>query len=156
PNQFVCPIGESVRISGSTIDTCCSPSTRMYLGVGDMVTLAFEHNVSTTKTTGNDVGGSHFSIRFCGYSNSDDRVQLNSSISSAGSVTGHQPQPQNGTSTFTNTHTYSYYGQRVGSKRRSVDGFCWQGTAAGDIGSTGSQVSQIVFNAVAIDAALAG
>lgn len=150
---YVCPIGETKRINSVSMNENANPSTRMYLGLGDMVTLAAETTAALSTGTGN--GGSHMSIVFRGLGTADDRCQLNSSIANGGTVT----TPSGGnpvTKTYSNTHTYSYWGNEVGGKRRNSDSAVFQSCAKGYYKTSGSQKAQIVFNHSQIASDLAG
>jgi hypothetical protein len=154
--QYVCPVGESVRFNASSMNPVCAGSTRVYLGLGDMVALCAEHNYTSSRGTSTSPTGSMMSIRFVGLSTSDDRTQINSSIASGGTVTIN-PGPTPGSFTYTNQHTYSYQGQ-TGFRpygRRNSDSGCYQGVR-GHLDSEGSQTSQIQFNAALMASQLSG
>ena len=143
--EYVCPIGESSNRNASSINSVEAPATRIYLGLGDMVTIAAEQNVGSAQGTGTDFHGSVFSLRWVGYSTVDDRVQLNSTING-----GTSSQKQTSTTynnTYQNTHTYSYYGPtgEQGDARRNQDGSVYQGTYSGGYYVDGSQCAQVVW-----------
>lgn len=156
-NQYVCPVGEATQFtSTNSINPVCAPATRMYLGVGDMVGVAAEHNYTSAKSSGTGVAGSMLSIRFAGLATADDRTLVNTSLASGGSVSlvSHGAVKQ---ATFLNTHTYAYQGDTGFSPnaRRNSDKGCYQGVALGSA-NQGSQSSQVAFNYSSIVSALSG
>lgn len=169
---YVCPIGEEHMMNTVGYGLCMSPSTRMYLGVGDMVALCAEQNTGSSDTTDTR---SIMSIRWCGYSTINDQVMINSSLGSSGSVTQvpafpTSPGPGGGgnggssgstskktyQSAFNSINTFSYWGTASSNspQLRSTGGNVFQGQPVG--GSTGSQFSFIEFNFSAIHTALSG
>lgn len=157
-DAYVCPVGEQQRITTVGMNVVANPVQRMYLGLGDMVTLAVQQDTGSSLSTGTNFSGSFLSIRFIGLGTIDDRVQVNSSLASGGTVTNPSTATA-GSSTFTNTHTYSYYGATAHDGRtayglRGTDTNVWQGCQPS--ANTGSQFAQVAFNVGAIRAALAG
>ena len=153
---YVCPVGSQVRFNASSMNPVCTGSTRMYLGLGDMVALCAEQNFTSSRGTSTSPIGSQMSIRFVGLATADDRTQVNSLLSSGGTVTLN-PGPTQGTFTYTNQHTYSYQGKTGFSPygRRNTDLACFQGVK-GNQDSEGSQTSQVMFNAALMASQLAG
>lgn len=153
---YVCPVGEEVRFNASTMNPVCSGTTRMYLGLGDMVALCAEQNYTAARGTSTSPVGSQMSIRFVGLATQDDRTEFNSSIANGGTVTLASTGTA-GTLTYTNQHTYSYQGKKGWSPyaRRNSDGNAYQGVK-GNLDSEGSQLSQVQFNAALIASQLAG
>lgn len=141
--SYVCPIGESPRWNGVNINAVCNPTTIMYLGLGDMVTIAAEQNTAGSFSTGTNVGGSHFSMIYKGMGQVDDRVQLNTTIQ--GGIVNTKKTTTNFTKTYNNTNTYAYYGSPNNFNRRNQNGDCYQGTYSGGAKVTGSETSQIVW-----------
>lgn len=142
---YVCPIGEQIRINAVSMNPISNPTVRLYLGLGDMITLAGEQNTGAARGTAVGVGGSHLSLRFCGYGRTDDRTQINGSIN-GGSVT--QPkQTTFFTKTYNNTHSHSYNGSSASSPNtiRDTDGLAYQGTYSGGHSTRGSQYAQITL-----------
>jgi hypothetical protein len=154
--QYVCPVGEATRFNSVSMNPVCTGSTRVYLGLGDMVALCAEHNFTSARGLSTSPVGSQMSIRFAGLSASDDRTQINSSIASGGTVTIN-PKPTPGSFTYTSQHTYSYQGKTGFSPytRRNTDLACFQGTK-GSGTTEGSQTSQIVFNSALMISQLTG
>ena len=151
------PIGESVRRNQTNVaNTCANPTERVYLGLGDMITVAAEQDSGAGVQTANALNGCSFSIRWLGYSVKDDRFNINSSLSSGGTVGGIITPPTPGQFIYNNTHTYSYYGNSEGGKRRNTDGVCYQGYGSGLFNSTGSQKSQVAFDFNQIKSDLTG
>lgn len=150
--NYVCPIGEQVRVNASGMSMVDAPSTRLYLGLGDMVTVGAEQSTGATRTTGTFQGGSRFSMLWRGWGQNDDQVQLNSSVT-GGSVTVKKTTTTY-TKTYKNTHTYCYYGFAASMNRKNQDGDCIQGTYSGGRNVTGSDCSQVVFDHGAINSDL--
>jgi hypothetical protein len=170
---YICPVGEQHQTNTASNGLCMSPSTRVYLGVGDMVALAATQNTGSSDTT--DLR-SIMSIRWCGYSTTNDQVMINSSLGGAGSVTQLPPYPTNPgpggggngassgstpkktfQSTYTSVTNNSYYGT-TGShfpQLRSANSTVYQGQPSGG-SAMGSQFAFIVFNYSAIHSALSG
>lgn len=147
---YICPVGESVRWNSASTTPVCNVSTRVYLGLGDMVALCGEHNYTAAHGTSTGTVGSHMSIRFAGLATQDDRTEINSSLAFGGTVSL-VTTPTPGVATYQNTHTYSYQGATGFSPnaRRNTDLNCYQGVK-GNHDSEGSQISQIAFNAALI------
>lgn len=158
-DAYVCPVGEGQRITDLGFNPVCTPATRLYLGLGDMVTLATEQDTGGSYSLGTNFSGSHLALRFTGLANEDDRVQVNSSLSSGGVVVN-PPQATSGSTAWGNRATYSYYGATAGSgnayKIRSSNGSVYQGASSGQMNVTGSQFAQVSFNVAAIRAAMSG
>lgn len=155
-NQYVCPVGECVRFNGAGMTPVVAATTRMYLGLGDMVGVAAEQNYTSARGTSTAAAGSSMSIRWTGLGQVDDRTEINSSIANGGTVSlnSHGSLQQ---VSFSNTHTYSYQGAKGFNPlaRRNTDRNCFQGLN-GKGNSEGSQASQIVFNASSISSTLTG
>jgi hypothetical protein len=153
---YVNPTGSAQRFNASTMNPVNTLSTRMYLGLGDMVALCGEQNFTSSRGTSTSPIGSQMSVRFVGLATADDRTQINSLISSGGTVTL-VTGPTPGSFTYVNTHTYSYQGKTGASaySRRNTDGAAFQ-CLKGSSDFEGSQTSQIVFNAALIASQLAG
>jgi hypothetical protein len=158
-NQYVRPIGEGVGENNVSMNPVCAPSTRMYLGVGDMVCVGAEQNFSTARSLGTALGGSMMSLRFVGLAVNDDRTLINTSIGSGGSVSlvSHGTLQQ---ANFFNTHTYSYHGKNtsngiVAYTRRNSDLNCYQGLDP-STPRAGSQTAQVAFKASNIISTLTG
>ena len=154
--QYVCPVGEGTRFNTASMNPVQTGSTRMYLGLGDMVALCAEQNFTSSRGLSTSPVGSMMSIRFVGLSASDDRTQINSLISSGGTVTIN-PVPTPGLFTYQNQHTYSYQGAAgfAPYNRRNTDGTCFQGTN-GNSNVEGSQTAEIVFNSALMASQLSG
>ena len=154
--QYVCPVGEATRFNSLSMNPVQTGSTRVYLGLGDMVALCAEQNFTSARGLSTSPVGSMMSIRFVGLATSDDRVQINSLISSGGTVTT-TPKPTPGVFTYPCQHTYSYQGAAgfAPYNRRNTDGNCFQGTKGSNDGE-GSQTSEIAFNAALIASQLSG
>lgn len=172
-NAYICPIGEEHQMNSPGNGLCMSPSTRIYLGVGDMVALCATQNTGSSDTTDDR---SIMSIRWCGYSTINDQVMINSSLGGAGSVTQLPPYPTNPgpggggnggssgstgkktfQSTYTSTTNNAYYGT-TGShypQLRSTNTNIYQGEPPSG-SATGSQFGFVVFNYSAIHTALSG
>jgi hypothetical protein len=153
---YVCPVGEATRFNGSNASPVCTGTTRVYLGLGDMVALCAEQNFTSAHATEASPLGSQMSIRFVGLATADDRVQINSLISSGGLVTTTPPSTP-GTFTYVNQHTYSYQGRTGFSPYalRNADSHCYQGVN-GSRDEEGSQVSQVVFDSALMISQLSG
>lgn len=154
-NQYVCPVGESVIFNSNSATPVNAFTTRMYLGVGDMVAIAAEQNFSSSRGTAATGAGSAMSLRRVGLSQMDDRTLINSSLGSAGTVTlvSHGNLQQ---AIFQNIHTYAYMGDKgfTSNGRRNSDLGVYQGLiGAADLGS---QAAQIVFNVANIQSTLTG
>lgn len=103
--SYVCPVGEAIRQNSQSLVTVASPVTRMYLGLGDMVTLAGAQDTGGNRTI---VPGTALSIRFTALGTADDGCEFNSSIN-GGTVTA-KPVVSGGVKTYANTHVFTYYG----------------------------------------------
>lgn len=141
---YVAPVGEQVRINVVSMNPVDCPTTRMYLGVGDMVTVAGFQSSTATRSTGIGVGGSKFSLLWRGWSQVDDRVQTNSLIT-GGTVTNAKTVTTF-TKTYLNTHTYAYFGKQNNPpwNRRNTDLDAYQGLPSAN-NANGSESTQIVF-----------
>jgi hypothetical protein len=156
--QYVCPIGEIQRRNTASANTICAPSTRMYLGLGDMVTLGAQQDSGAPWSTGTDFMGSYMSLRYIGMGTQDDRTQVNTSVATGGSVVTPAVITRSSAS-FQNTGTYSYYGATSTSNPyglRNTNGNVYQGSPSNQWATIGSQFAQIVFNVSAIRTALSG
>jgi hypothetical protein len=142
--SYVAPVGEQVRINVVTQNPIDCPTTRMYLGVGDMVTVTGFQSSGAARNTGVGVGGSKFSMMWRGWSQIDDRVQFNSLIT-GGTVTNAKVTTTN-TKTYLNTHTYAYFGKQNNPpwNRRNTDLNTYQGLPEPN-NANGSESTQIVF-----------
>ena len=148
--KYVCPIGEQQRINGTSLTVPNNPTTRMYLGLGDMVTAGYEQSSGANETSGSHNGGSRMSLLWRGYGQQDDRIQINSSVANGGTVTT-PPGTTIRTGVYNNTHTYSYEGfNKSNGDRRNSDGTCFQGLYPGDPNNHGTQVFQIAFDYASI------
>lgn len=153
--KYVCPVGDTTNMNSASMDPTNAMSTRMYLGLGDMVAVCAEQNTSAARNLAS-TGGTMLSLRRVGIGTVDDRTEVNSSLGSGGTVT----IPVKGVlqqAVFTNTHTYCYHGQSAAAPyaRRNADGVCFQGIhGAGAL--DGSQTSQVVFSRSALQAVLTG
>lgn len=169
---YVCPVGsQNPTINGSTSFEGNNLSTRLYLGVGDMIALAAEQSTGVSQQLSTAFGGSMFSGIYRGTSVSDDQVQISSTVTGGtvstgggkgGTTGGTPPSGQTGsggstvvttTKTYHNTHTYSYYGDQLGYQRKDSDGLCYQGDPQAGIGS---EASQVIWPASTIAADLTG
>jgi hypothetical protein len=163
-DQYLCPIGSAQKAPG-TGDTRTNPtnnpSTMMYLGVGDMVAVAAQHNHgSSVNTAGSGNGGCQLSIRFCGYGTTDDRVQVNTALT-GGTVTNPTPSPlqqPKTTKTYQCVSTAAYSGPTGLHKnaRRNTNGSVYQCVTSGNLKVTGSQISLIVLPWAQMQSDLAG
>ena len=153
---LVNPTGSAQRFNVASMNPVNTLSTRMYLGLGDMVALCAEQNFTSSRGTSTSPVGTQMSIRFVGLATADDRTQINSQINSGGTVTL-VTTPTPGTFTYLNTHTYSYQGKNGANpyNRRNTDGLCFQ-CLRSDSTFEGSQTSEIVFNMALIASQLAG
>jgi hypothetical protein len=154
--QYVCPVGEATRFNAASMNPVCAVTTRMYLGLGDMVALCAEQNFTAARSTSITPVNSMMSIRFEGLATVDDRTQFNTSIANGGIVTL-KTSTTPGTFTYTNLHTYPYQGEDGFSpySARAADVYCYQGlNGPGD--RQGSQTSQIVFNTALMISQLSG
>jgi hypothetical protein len=151
---YVCPIGSQVpSFSNTGAFPSNNVSTRMYLGVGDMIALAAAQDTGVTFNTSTNWGGSMFSGVWRGFAANDDRVQLNSTTA-GGTVTGGGGggggnSPVITTKTYTNLNTYAYYGNQANYNRRNSNGNCYVGDPQGGIGSESSQISWPVSTMIA-------
>jgi hypothetical protein len=170
---YVCPVGsQNPTINGSTSFEGNGLSTRVYLGVGDMVTVGAEQSTGSAGTLSSPWGGSMLSGVWRGFAASDDQVQLNGTVTGGsvssgggkgGTTSGTPASGQSGrkgttlrtfTKSYANSHTYSYYGSAKSYARRNSDGDCYQGTAPGDHGN--AQASQILWPYATIASDLSG
>jgi hypothetical protein len=142
--SYVTPEGEQVRINVVTINPVACPTVRMYLGLGDMVTVASQQSSGAARNSGVGLGGSKFSMLWRGWSQSDDRVQFNSTIV-GGTVTNAKVTTTT-TKTYQNTHTYAYFGKQNNPpwNRRNTDLDAYQGLPSAN-NQNGSESTQIVF-----------
>ena len=161
-DQYVCPIGEQVFLNNHTWNCVAAPSTRMYLGIGDMVTIAAEHDLGSTLATAATYGGSKMSLLWRGYAQYDDRQQINASItggavgSGKGGGGGPPPAQTTYTKTYKNVATYAYYGAAINYQRKSTNGSAYQGTYSGGEYVTGSETSLILMPWSTIQSDLSG
>jgi hypothetical protein len=161
---YVCPVGEQHQPNDYGLNTVMSPSTRMYLGIGDCVALCTIHTQGSTELLGynNSTGGSMMSVRWDGYSTADDQVMVNSVIGGAGTVSQGGGGSTGPTSPLTyilnwqSTGTYSYYGSTATNslELRESNGNVYQGTNGH--GGTGSMFSYVTFDWSAIQGQLSG
>jgi hypothetical protein len=153
--SYVCPVGAASRFNASTSNPVCATTTRVYLGLGDMVALCAEQNYTSARGLSTSPVGSQMSIRFVGLATADDRTQFNSSIANGGTVTL-APAVTPGTFTYTSQHTYTYQGPTGWAPyyRRNTDLDCYQGMSGTD--NEGSQTAQVVFNSALIASQLSG
>jgi hypothetical protein len=142
--SYVTPEGEQVRINVVTINPVACPTVRMYLGLGDMVTVASQQSSGASRNSGVGLGGSKFSLLWRGWSQTDDRVQFNSLIT-GGTVTNAKVTTTT-TKTYQNTHTYAYFGKQNNPpwNRRNSDLNAYQGLPEPN-NPNGSESTQIVF-----------
>ena len=155
--KYVCPIGEQQRKNATNLTVPNNPTTRMYLGLGDMVTCAYEQSSGSNETSDTHNGGSRMSMVWRGYGQADDRILINSLIT-GGSVTA-PPGTVVRTKVYNNTHTYSYEGPITpNGARRNSDGTVFQGYYPGDPNGHGVQSAQIAFdyNAIKSDLTVTG
>lgn len=148
---YQCPIGEQAPLNNNSDNNVAAPTTTMYLGVGDMITVAVQSNAVTKHLAFSNFGGSSLSLRWVSNSVYADACQSNSLISSGGTISGVSPFPPvspTGTKTYKNTHTYSYYGSSAESpnRKRTSDGLVYQGTYSGGGHVDGSQYGQVQFD----------
>lgn len=122
-NQYVCPVGEQQRFNNVSLNPVNSASTRVYLGLGDMVTSAMLQNQGSNDTTGTALGGSILSLRWVGYGTTHDQVRVLTSIGGGGSTTPEPVQPTTFAHVYTGVHTYSYTGD---GHKFNTDGWCYQ------------------------------
>lgn len=152
---YNCPVGAQTRLH-TNMDAIAAPATRVYLGLGDMVTITAEQDTGAGLSTGTSGGGTFMSLLFRGLSISDDACEINSTIT-GGTVVG-QVTTTTVTKTYTNTATYAYYGPQATTVKpdslRNTNGLVWQ--YANPKASTGSNFSQVVFNGTQIASDLAG
>lgn len=160
--QYVCPIGEMQGFNTINTNNVNALSTRMYLGAGDMIGIATEQTSGATHSTASNFGGSRMSLVWRGYGRVDDRVQVNSSLASGGTVTNtvHKVAGQYIMKCST---TYSYQGNPSGSfpptilltggNRINTNGFCYQGFEK-QVSNDGSTISTIVFPFAAMRTAI--
>jgi hypothetical protein len=151
-DQYVSPVGESSQFNSYSVNNANCGSMRLYLGLGDMVTVGAQQTTTAggTKNLGTDFGGSRMSLLFRGYSTMDDRVQINSSILSGGVVSS-KVQKLAGSYSMQNTSTYSYRGNDGTSDDtglQNTNSYCYQGIYLGT--AYGSMTSQIVFDFAAM------
>lgn len=157
-STFVCPIGEQIPPNNNSKQVISSPSTRVYLGVGDMVSLGSMHNQGSSLNTGNGIaGGSWFSMRWVGFGNAADQFPT-CGAPSGSSVTPQPTKKSTYTKTYTATDTYSYYGSGSSwSQPRNHNGTMYQGWYSGaSSGGAGSQTSYALFNHSQIASDLSG
>jgi hypothetical protein len=159
-DTYVCPIGETVNPNNNSgYGPICNPTTRIYLGIGDMVGLGAEHNQGSSITTGTGLGGSQMSLRWLGYNTFNDQFPTVNSPSNTGVVNSSPPATtSNYTKTYTATGTYSYYGgASTWSQPRNHNGLLYQGFYSGaSTTGAGSQTSFILFNHTQIASDLSG
>ncbi len=167
---YVCPVGEQHQQNDTLTGLSMAASTRIYLGVGDMVSLCSTQDTGSSGFT--DAKGI-LSIRWCGYSTTNDQVMINSSLGGAGTVTQVPAWPAspvlggNGISsasavkkayktTWASTGTYSYYGTSaaISPQLIAANGNVMQGT--GPFPGEGSMFSFVLFDYASIQAAIAG
>jgi hypothetical protein len=170
---YICPVGEEHQMNTVSTGLCMSPSTRLYLGIGDMVALCVTQNTGSSDTTDTR---SIMSIRWCGYSTTNDQVMLNTSLGGPGTTTQIPPTPVNpgpggggnggssGSSTkkvyqaaFATASNYSYYGTSSSyyPQLRSTNGNAYQGEYPGRQ-AAGSEFTVIVLPYTTIHSALSG
>ena len=153
--QYTCPIGMSVQnieVSSSSASAIGNPSTRIYLGLGDMVAMCTENNAGDTLMSGNIQGGSHMSLIYRGIAETDDRCQINTDIYAGGSVSNTSPRaPYTGqvtstpTYTYGNTASYAYYGAQESYGLRYSNSIALQGEDP-NFNKGGCCISQIAFD----------
>jgi hypothetical protein len=148
--QYVCPVGESPRFNSYGVNAVDNPTTRVYLGLGDMVTLAAEQNTGSTMNTGTNLNGSHLSILFRGYATSDDGCQYNTSIN--GGTVSDKPKVTKYVKTYSNLATYSYNGSPYNYVRRYTSNpvSIYQGARQGTGNSQSAQI-KFPFNTIKSD-----
>lgn len=146
-STYVCPIGEQVSGNNNSLNPVNAASTRVYLGVGDMVGLGGMHTQGTSIATGNALGGAVMSIRWLGYNNTSDQTPTcglpgGSSVV----VTPATPSTSTYTKTYNATGTYSYYGSGSSfTQPKNTNSVLYQGEYSGG-GAAGSDVGYALFN----------
>lgn len=160
---YLCPIGEHTALNNNSDSTVMSPTTTLYLGIGDMITVACQQSkTSGTKNLAfSNLGGSSLSLRWISNSVYADKCRSNSSIVNGGTVTDATPFiPQ--TFQYTNTGSASYLGtpsnkHNPGSLQRAVtNGSVRQGRALNNALQTGSQYGGFKFSYNTINSDLSG
>ncbi len=160
---YVCPIGECHQSNNYSINPVMAASTRIYLGLGDMVSLCTTQNQGTNDTTGSNYGGSMMSIRFAGYSTVNDQVMIDSTIGSGtnsvtqgGTGSSGPSQPRLYTRSYSGTASYAYAGKSTLTPQLKVtSGNSYQGENPGGQ-ANGSYFSFIVFPMASLRTAISG
>lgn len=153
---YACPIGDQVYYNNSTISESDTPSTRIYLGVGDMVNIGLmqQSGIAVSTAVGNH--GPVMSIRWVGYGTKADQYPT----AGAPGGSSHTAPPTSKT-TYTKswnaTGTYSYWGTTTiwSPQLRYTNGLVYQGEYSGG-GAAGAQFAIITVNQSSISSALSG
>jgi len=157
-NTYTCPIGGCYSSNNLGRLPITTASTRIYLGLGDMVACCAEHNQGANQSSIQILStGSMMSLCFQGNSTAQDQVEINTAIGGSGSSSAPPPKKTNYTSNFNSTGTYSYWGTSSSwsPQLRNTNGQLFQGEYAGGQ-AAGSQFSFATFNYAAIQSALSG
>jgi hypothetical protein len=154
-DRYVCPIGEQVSSNTYDMNTVMNPITRIYLGIGDMVSLGIANNQGggVTDDTGTNYGGSSMSLRWVGYNTLGDQQPVSHNAGSgqwpALYSAGYGSLAATTTTTFIGQHTYSYYGSKAlyghAYGLAVTDGGVWQGRQTKSEW-TGSEFGYVLFN----------
>ncbi len=146
--NYVCPIGEQSRVNSVSLNTVMSPSTRMYLGLGDMVGVGMQHAAAGNLNTGTGTGGSHMSLIWTGYGQTNnsgvpiDHVQNSATMTGAGgAIQLGGGGKQTIIKSYQPTNTYSYLGNTAdaANTRDFTNGSCRQGQYKGGYHTKGDQ-----------------
>jgi hypothetical protein len=162
-NRYVCPIGESVSGNVGSLEPVANASTRVYLGLGDMVTLGAMQNSGGTITTGRwPYAGSTLSLRWVGYSTLGDQLPVCQSpgngMFGAGQSQGGGNPVTTTTGYWSGSYCYAYYGASAyyghGNELQDYGGPITQGKYQN--GVNGSCYGVVLFNYANMHSTLSG
>lgn len=152
-DKYSIPIAETVTPNNNSTPPICNPSTRVYLGVGDMVSLGGIQTQGSAITSSAEFNGSLLSLRWLGWGTMADNYPI-ADWPGGGNAIPTPTATNTYTKTFSATGSYSYHGSTDGATLRATNGDIWQGKATGT--TTGSQFGFATFNYTAIADALSG
>jgi hypothetical protein len=144
-NSYVFPIGSETGPNNFNVVPRNSVYTRLYMGVGDMVSVGGYHNQGATLNPVNGNPGAMMSLRWLGYSTTDDQDFV-LGLPATGIGSGRRVQRTKFVKTYNCTATYSYYGTGTSltPQLRNTNGAMFQSEASG-APSTASQFAFAVM-----------
>jgi len=157
------PVGEIMRFDEYGREAVCTGTVRLYLGLGDMVTMGVVQNTGSSQHTGVTYGSVYMSLIYRGLGQTSDQVEVaslvegsNNGTSGSSTPPAHNPPPTTTTSKFYAADTYSYFGSTAyyPNQLRASNSTLWQAVSSGDMYVNGSMYSFVCFNWSAIKSAI--